>query len=179
MGMIAEARENLNSKVTDQHSFSVWKKVKALEADLAQTNWANKMVAGFVVDDFKGSLPQSFMERFKLRRVELTLENHNGTGFEYPAVRDLLFYPSNIFELREFHGIEWQIQTNGSIRMPRFTFLGEDSDDFIRSPINLKDHHQGKLKQFGMRAIIPDDGVKSVIVRSTPQWVRQIIFVSN
>jgi hypothetical protein len=130
--MIAEARASLSggSSGVDLGT-SLWSKIKSVESDLSQTNWANKVVASFVVDDYRGRLPSGFLERFNLRRVSLSVGQTTGTEFEYPTVKDLLFFPSNIFELREFHGIEWQLEQSGSIRMPRMTFLGEDSDAYI------------------------------------------------
>ena len=63
--------------------------------------------------------------------------------------------------------------------MPRFTFLGDDSEGIIQTPINLRDPPQGHINVFGRKVTIPDDGVKSVIVRSTNNWIRQIMIVSN
>lgn len=181
-GMIEEAKHAFNQDrpQNDKMNFvGLTKKVRQVEAELKTNKWANKIVASFVVEDFRGSLPQTFLDRFQLRKVPLTVTKTKGIDFEYPTVKDLLFCPSDIFELRELHQIEWQLSTNGSLRMPRLTFLGDDTEGQIQTPINLKDPTEGHLNVYGRKVTIPDDGVKSVIVRSTNNWVRQIMIVSN
>ena len=60
--MIDEARASLDGRAAGvETGKSLWSKIKSLESDLSQTNWANKVVASFVVDDYRGRLPQSFL----------------------------------------------------------------------------------------------------------------------
>ena len=76
--MIQEAKNALNPErlAKDGSGFTTLnKKVKSIESDLKTTKWANKVVASFVVDDFKGSLPQSFLDRFQLRKVQLSVSH--------------------------------------------------------------------------------------------------------
>ena len=59
-GMIEEAKHafNQNRPQNDKMNFvGLTKKVRQVEAELKTNKWANKIVASFVVEDFRGSLP--------------------------------------------------------------------------------------------------------------------------
>ena len=46
--------------------------------------------------------------------------------FEFPHLRDVLYQPTDMFETRELFSIEWNKSTNGGIKLPRLSFIGDD-----------------------------------------------------
>ena len=74
--MIQDAKHAFNPsrKANDTSNLATLSnKVRALEQEAKTNKWANKIVASFAVDDYRGELPSSFLERFKLRKVNLSV----------------------------------------------------------------------------------------------------------
>ena len=91
--------------------------------------------------------------------------------FEFPHLKDLLYQPTDLFETRELYSIEWNQSKSGGIKLPRLSFLGDDTKGLITTANSMNDK---KILQYSNKVTIPETGVKSISVRATDQWVREI-----
>ena len=146
--------------------------IYTLQQKLANATVANRCLSSFVLADFRGRLPQAFMNSYGLKRIPLTDQtNVQGQMFEFPHLKDVLYQPQDMFETRELYSIEWNKSTNGGIKLPRLSFIGDDLKGVITSGNVLNDK---KIQTYSNKVQVPESGIKTVVVRATDQWVREI-----
>ncbi len=68
-------------------------RLSALAQKVATNAVANRCLSAFVLADFKGRLPKTFMDSYGLKRINLTSAT-SGSMFEYPHLRDVLYQPN-------------------------------------------------------------------------------------
>ena len=86
--------------------------------------------------------------------------------FEYPHLRDVLYQPKDLFSGRELHSIEWNASTNGGIKMPRLSFLGDDAKGLITTGNTIKESKH-VIAAYTNKAQVPQSGIRGVRVRAT------------
>ena len=112
------------------------------------------------------------MDSYRLKRIPLTDQtNVQGSMFEFPHLRDVLYQPTDMFETRELFSIEWNKSTNGGIKLPRLSFIGDDIKGVITTGNGA---NEKQIQSYSNKVQVPETGVKTVVVRATGQWVREI-----
>jgi len=130
-------------------------------------------------------IPDSILQIHSLKRVPLYIPGTKAQAagtfeFEYPRLRDVLYKPTDLFSGRELHSIEWIVTKEGGIRVPKLNFLGDDSKGLISTPdwfkLQNKTLSQG-LKSY--KAIIPENGLSQIRIRSTAKYIREITLAAS
>ena len=87
----------------------------------------------------RAKLPDTILELYHLKRVALSDHSLNPAElnklryFEYPRLTDVLYKRTDTFAGRELHSVEWNI-SGGSIKVPKFSFLGDDFNGVQTTP---------------------------------------------
>ena len=140
--------------------------VESLAKRISINTVSNRCLSSFVLANFSGRLPKAFMDSYSLKRIELTPPSSTGMSFEYPHLSDVLYQPHELFAGRELHAVEWNQSTNGAIKMPRLSFLGDETKSVIQTSTTVQGS-KVTIDTFTNRVQVPETGIRGVRVRAT------------